>query len=617
MYSHHFGLTQDPFSIAPDPRYLFMSERHREALAHLLYGVAGVGGGAAPHGAASGTGGGFVLLTGDIGTGKTTICRCFLEQIPAACHVAYIFNPKLTVTELLQSVCEEFHITAAAGTSGPSGEASAPTLKNYIDALNAFLLRSHAAGQSSVLIIDEAQNLSADVLEQLRLLTNLETNERKLLQIVLIGQPELRAMLERPQLEQLAQRVIARFHLDALTEAESAQYIGHRLGVAGHVGPLPFEAKALQRIHRRAHGVPRRLNLLCGRALLGAWANGLHRVNAVMVDKAAAEVFGQDAVGAGAARQAGRPAVYALGGLALLAGAALTGFVLGRSPPQQALAAPRLAASASALLAASRAGVSAPGALAPGVAASGVAVSAAPLAGVAPSGVGAVAASAALAGASSALGAAPAANPAEEIQALLAQLPGDLNVAWRELAPVWKLPATGADPCQSVSVQPFQCYRSASLSVLRLRQLGRPGILTLQADGGAPVYAVLTGLSDQSATLQIAGRPHSVRLVSLVALWRGDFATFWRPPSGYSPGLRGEGAGPALAQLGRQLALLDGAPPPAVAAPPVLDAALRERIQAFQRAQGLEPDGLPGPMTFMQIDSATDASVPRLQTNLR
>ena len=201
--------------------------------------------------------------------------------------------------------------------------------------------------------------------------------------------------------------------------------------------------------------------------------------------------------------------------------------------------------------------------------------------------------------------------------ALLAQLPGDINAAWRTLAPVWKLPATDADPCQSASVQPFQCYRTASLSVLRLRQLGRPGILTLQAGDGAPVYAVLTGLNDQSATLLVAGRPHSVRLVSLVALWRGDFATFWHPPQGYSPGLRGEGAGPALAQLGRQLALLDGAPPPAAAAPPVLDAALRERIQAFQRAQGLEPDGLPGPMTFMQIDSATDAAAPRLQTNLR
>src|SRR5659263_108898 len=272
MYSQHFGLTQDPFSIAPDPRYLFMSERHREALAHLLYGVAG------PNGAAGGTGGGFVLLTGEIGTGKTTICRCFLEQIPAGCHVAYIFNPKLTVTELLQSICEEFHITVAHAASNP------PTVKDYIDALNAFLLQSHAAGQSSVLIIDEAQNLKPDVLEQLRLLTNLETNERKLLQIVLIGQPELRTLLARPELEQLAQRVIARFHLDALTAAESTHYIEHRLAVAGHTGPLPFDRQSLQRIHRLTRGVPRRINLLCGRALLGAWANGLHRVDRTVVN---------------------------------------------------------------------------------------------------------------------------------------------------------------------------------------------------------------------------------------------------------------------------------------------------------------------------------------------
>src|SRR5450830_432464 len=282
MYSHHFGLTQDPFSIAPDPRYLFMSERHREALAHLLYGVAG------PQQGAGGTGGGFVLLTGDIGTGKTTICRCFLEQIPPGCHVAYIFNPKLSVTELLQSICAEFHIVVAPSTK------TEPTLKDYIDALNGFLLKSHAAGHSSVLIIDEAQNLQSDVLEQLRLLTNLETNERKLLQIVLIGQPDLRAMLARPELEQLAQRVIARFHLDALTATESTQYIQHRLAVAGHTGPLPFDRQSLQRIHRLTRGVPRRINLLCGRALLGAWANGLHRVDRTVVDKAAAEVFGPE-----------------------------------------------------------------------------------------------------------------------------------------------------------------------------------------------------------------------------------------------------------------------------------------------------------------------------------
>jgi len=269
MYAPHFGLTQDPFSIAPDPRYLFMSERHREALAHLLYGVNG--------------GGGFVLLSGEIGTGKTTVCRCFLEQIPAQCNVAYIFNPKLTVTELLRTICDEFHVVVPEGAASP---------KDFIDPLNAFLLRTHATGQNNVLIIDEAQNLDTDVLEQLRLLTNLETSERKLLQIVLIGQPELRDVLARPELEQLAQRVIARFHLDALSQAETAQYIAHRLSVAGHTGALPFDSVALKRIHTLARGVPRRINLLCGRALLGAYAEGLGTVTRRVVDKAATEVFG-------------------------------------------------------------------------------------------------------------------------------------------------------------------------------------------------------------------------------------------------------------------------------------------------------------------------------------
>jgi general secretion pathway protein A len=211
MYAAYFGLKHEPFSIAPDPRYLFMSERHREALAHLLYGL--------------GAGGGFVLLTGEIGTGKTTLCRLFLQQIPPDCNVAYIFNPKLTVTELLHSVCEEFRIEVP--------QAVAHTVKSYVDRLNDFLLQAHAAGRNNVLIIDEAQNLSAEVLEQLRLLTNLETSERKLLQVILIGQPELREMVARPELEQLEQRVIARYHLDALSPAETDQYIRHRMDVAG------------------------------------------------------------------------------------------------------------------------------------------------------------------------------------------------------------------------------------------------------------------------------------------------------------------------------------------------------------------------------------------------
>jgi general secretion pathway protein A len=278
MYADYFGLKQQPFSIAPDPRYLFMSERHREALAHLLYGLGG--------------GGGFVLLTGEIGAGKTTVCRCFLEQIPKRCNVAYIFNPKLTVVELMRSVCDEFRVPYPERAPGLA------TVTDYLDPLNAYLLRTHGVGQNNVLIIDEAQNLSVDVLEQLRLMTNLETHERKLLQIVLIGQPELREMLAQPALQQLAQRVIARFHLEALSEAETAQYIRHRLAVAGMPGLTPFLDEVMPRIHRLSRGVPRRINLLCDRALLGAYACGKLVIGRQIVDKAAQEVFDADEVSA-------------------------------------------------------------------------------------------------------------------------------------------------------------------------------------------------------------------------------------------------------------------------------------------------------------------------------
>lgn len=267
MYEQFFKLAQAPFSIAPDPRYLFMSERHREALAHLLYGV--------------GSGGGFVLLTGEIGAGKTTVCRAFIEQVPEHCKLAYVFNPKLTVEELLATVCDEFGIGAPRDGS----------IKSYVDTINQHLLSCHAAGMNSVLVIDEAQNLSADVLEQLRLLTNLETNERKLLQIILIGQPELRTMLSRPELEQLAQRVIARYHLGPLTAAETALYVQHRLAVAGFSGPLPFARGVLALVHRLCAGVPRKVNLLCDRALLGAYVENSAQVTPAILKRAAAEVF--------------------------------------------------------------------------------------------------------------------------------------------------------------------------------------------------------------------------------------------------------------------------------------------------------------------------------------
>ena len=268
MYKEYFGLKETPFSIAPDPRYLYMSEGHREALAHLEYGLIGNGG--------------FVLLTGEVGTGKTTVCRRLLEQIPDYLDVAFILNPRVTVEELLATVCDELDI------SYPEGNTS---VKVFVDGINEFLIGTHAKGRRAVLIIEEAQNLSFDVLEQLRLLTNLETDEQKLLQIIMVGQPELRDMLAKSELRQLAQRITARYHLGPLSCKEVAGYVSHRLSVAGGSGTL-FPASAIRNLFRLTGGVPRLINLLCDRALLGAYVQGKARVDRPTLLKAAGEVSG-------------------------------------------------------------------------------------------------------------------------------------------------------------------------------------------------------------------------------------------------------------------------------------------------------------------------------------
>lgn len=267
MYKSYFGLAEEPFSITPDPRYLYMSQRHQEALAHLLYGV--------------NAGGGFVLLTGEVGAGKTTVCRCLLEQIPESCDVAYIFNPKLTVIELLQTICVEFGITCPPDNT---------SVKVYIDCINTYLLDAHAKDRHTVLIIDEAQNLSTEVLEQLRLLTNLETNQRKLLQIILLGQPELATMLAQPELRQLAQRIIARYHLEPLAKHEVATYVQHRLAVAGAQRQL-FPPTLMGQLYRLSSGIPRVINVLCDRALLGTYSQGKEKVDRATLKQAASEVF--------------------------------------------------------------------------------------------------------------------------------------------------------------------------------------------------------------------------------------------------------------------------------------------------------------------------------------
>ena len=566
MYAPFFGLSQDPFSIAPDPHYLFMSGRHREALAHLLYGLDG--------------GGGFVVLTGEIGTGKTTVCRCFLEQVPAHCNVAYIVNPRLTATELVQTVCEDFGVVA------PGTAAGAETVRHWTGLLNQFLLQAHAAGRNCVLIIDEAQQLSAEVLEQLRLLTNLETNERKLLQIVLIGQPELRDMLARPELEQLAQRVIARFHLDALSAEESTQYITHRLAVAGWSGPLPFDRAALRDIHRLARGVPRRINLLCGRALLGAYASGQRVVGRATVARAAREVFGahpaspppQKHKAAWLGGLAGAAAVGVLGAVAWVA--------LGQpgwhaEPVAAALAVTPLPASA------------APSPVAPQQAAS-AAVPAAP----------AEPPPAALA--------VPTLD-ATGLAAVWADLPRNESSAWQTLGTLWGAPADeSGDPCKAWAARDLQCFKAQRTSLAMLRQLDRPGLLTLVSPEGRSAYAVLTGLNADYATLELNGVPHRVRVDTLAQWWRGDFATLWRSPPGY-PGARQAVNSPVVAEwLVARLDSLPTATPAASAREGAPD--LKARLYQFQLAQGLIPDGRAGPMTFMQLNRAAGLAEPRLRS---
>ncbi|MCH8179816.1 MAG: AAA family ATPase [Proteobacteria bacterium] len=587
MYAAYFGLKQAPFSIAPDPRYLFMSERHREALAHLLYGVGG--------------GGGFVLLTGEIGAGKTTVCRCFLEQIPRRCNVAYIFNPKLNAAELLQAICDEFRIPVQPDASGQA------SMKARVDALNEYLLKTHAVGQNNVLIIDEAQNLSPEVLEQLRLLTNLETSERKLLQIILIGQPELRQMLAQPELEQLAQRVIARFHLDALSEGETSQYIQHRLSTAGLRRGTLFDSKALRRIHHITKGVPRRINLLCDRALLGAFAEGKARVDRHIVDKAAAEVFeGQHLASASstadastAGGQAGASTALPGSGWPRWAWAGL-GFSLVLSVAGLVVAIQRPSATPSAQVSAQVGAQQARGA--PG---------ADPASATASATTRSAGKHKALPqGATWALSAASAAA-AQQLspQELMQRTATEEAPAWRELAQLWQVNLGTGDPCAQARRQALVCFR-ASGGLALLMQLDRPALLTLQDEQGHTRHAVLTLLDTRQAWLQVGDGTVRLPLSALSSVWRGDFATLWRAPEGFRGKLTLGQSGPPVDWLAERLTQLDHGP--AVPAPARLDAPLQARLQAFQLSQGLKPDGVAGATTFMLLNRISGVQEPRL-----
>lgn len=529
MYLSYFGLTEPPFSIAPDPRYLYMSQRHQEALAHLLYGVK--------------AGGGFVLLTGEVGAGKTTVCRCLLEQIPESCDVAYVFNPKQTVLELLSSICKELHIVC------PFGNSSA---KVFVDCINDYLLTAHAKGRHTVLIIDEAQNLSADVLEQMRLLTNLETSQHKLLQIILLGQPELAEMLVRPELRQLAQRIIARYHLDPLAKNEVAAYVQHRLAVSGTQKQL-FPNALMPLLHRLSGGIPRLINVLCDRALLGAYVQNKERVTRAILQQAAREVLPP------ADKPQGK--LWLVFFLLVLTGA--TVFIATYPPVHMPAVKP---------IAVVNPVPTKPVPVLPVVAAS------------------------------------------LEWPASVATV-RSRELAYASLFAAWGGEYQRGDECLQASTLGLGCLVTRG-GLLELRQLNLPAVLRIHSPSGQEFYAALLQLDNQYATFSVGAEKKTVALSTLAEQWSGDYTLLWRMPPRAHKKIRKGDYGSDVNWLSAQLAQINGTTTDS-SNNVVYDDAMMNQVKAFQVVQGLTPDGTAGYQTIIRLSHATDASMPKLFSESR
>ncbi|HEX7081142.1 MAG TPA: AAA family ATPase [Gammaproteobacteria bacterium] len=568
MYTEFFGLNEKPFSITPDPRYLYLSRRHADALAHLIYGIS--------------ESGGFIQLTGEVGTGKTTLIRSLLEQLPEKAEIALILNPQLSAKEFLESICEEL------GTPLPE-ESSQRAL---IGALNGHLLKAHAEGRRIVLIVDEAQTLGPELLEQVRLLTNLETATQKLLQIILIGQPELRDLLGRPEMRQVAQRVTGRYHLEPLSRVETDAYVRHRMRVAGCQSPV-FTPSAIRQLYRSSGGIPRLINVVADRALLAAYTRDSPRVDGPLVRRAAAEVFGRRLA----------PALWPwpvlAAGIAAVAFGGIDLWLEARNPP----------AAVSAPAASDGTSESAATATPPGPATTPQGPGASPLGTVvARTAVGEVRRPEP-----------PDAEPASAARPRLAQLlgtaefPTDTDSAFAQLFALWGArydPARG-NPCGQAEEQGLKCLFQSRGSIGRLRTLNRPAILTLVDAEGEAHDVVLAGLEYSEAELAAAGHVARVDLSELTHYWFGDHLLLWRPAisdaHALSPGMQGEGVQwlrVSLARIrGEELA---GEPSP------LYDAPLEAKVRDYQRRKMLTVDGIVGAMT--QLALTADLGLPAAPT---
>lgn len=568
MYTSFFGLNEKPFSITPDPRYLFMSERHTEALAHLIYGVRETGG--------------FIQLTGEVGTGKTTLARSLLQQVPDTTDVAVILNPQLSRNEFLSAICEELGVPLPETTN---------SLKTLTSALNSFLLRNYGKGRRTILIVDEAQNLRIDVLEQVRLLTNLETAKQKLLQIILIGQPELRDILSRNDMRQLAQRITGRYHLEPLSREETVVYIDHRLKVAGAVAPI-FSTAAKRELFRLSKGVPRMVNVIADRALLGAFTRELHQVTPKLLRTAAAEVLDR--------RVAVLSPWYRWGQVGtIIAAFAAVLLVIAWAWSAWPTVETRLAEAVD----------SSP------KADTGVRPTAAPPVRSAVS-IGTASPENGLPMASLNDEPIDAADIAEDRleSALSANTTSTSNdTAFDNLFGIWGVdytPGSGRACNQAQQYQLYCLFQRGSLA--QVRNLDRPVILTLRDADSRQHQVVLSGLTSRGAVILIGDESHDVSVSELADFWFGEYLLLWRPQAGqvkeYFPGMRDEGikwVRQSLAEIqGKPIAPMDSN---------FFDSELEARVREYQANRRLNVDGLVGYRTQIAMNSdLSNVEKPRL-----
>ncbi len=587
MYKSYFGFDEAPFSITPDPKFIYMSQRHEDALAHLRYGLFETNG--------------FVLLTGEVGTGKTALCRCLLEQLPKTIDIAFILNPKQTALELVANICDELHLQYPAETA---------SIKVLIDLLNKKLLDNHSQGRRTILIIDEAQNLSDEVLEQIRLLTNLETSKRKLLQILLVGQPELQDMLARPVMRQLTQRITARYHIAPLSQVETAAYIRHRMWIAGVQRPI-FSSPAIDKIYRLCNGTPRLINIICDRALLGAYAKNADTIDAKMVTQAACEILPN------AKNSFFNPTRKIVAAGIILTSFAVAAYTL---PPWGQLEAPsseephvisKSASTQSAIQPITKETTAPEPAtlqsanVQPETSERETILSIrqnkhTPLI------------------VATALTAVKTDKNRTYATVTLKELLDDSNcnssseTAVNDLFNLWGItyqPEAGRTACDMANRAGLSCVQSQG-TWNNLRRYNRPAIIELQSSRGHWQHLLISALNEDGMLLSCGKKTTRITFNEADKHWFGEYLIFWQPPKRrmrFERGNRGEDVRQFRNQIKTALGIHD------TKSSDIFDASLEEQVMEFQRNNSLKADGVAGKETIILLNTLTKkAGIPLL-----